>query len=36
MKEIDEWLGQYRKIWETRYSQLDDLLAAIKKQKEEK
>jgi DNA-binding transcriptional ArsR family regulator len=36
MKEIDEWLEQYRKIWETRYSQLDDLLAAIKKQKEEK
>src|ERR1043166_745203 len=36
MKEIDEWLEQYRKIWETRYSQLDDLLAAIKKEKGEK
>src|SRR4249919_2137405 len=36
MKEIDEWLAQYRKIWETRFSQLDDVLAAIKKQKEEK
>ena len=36
MKEIDEWLEQYRKIWEARYSQLDDILAAIKKQKEEK
>jgi len=36
MKEIDEWLEQYRKIWETRYNQLDDLLATIKKQKEEK
>ena len=36
MKEIDEWLEQYRKIWETRYSQLDDLLATIKKQKGEK
>src|SRR5690348_7197864 len=36
MKEVDEWLEQYRKIWETRYSQLDDLLARIKKQKEEK
>ena len=34
MKEIDEWLEQYRKIWETRYSQLDDLLATIKKQEE--
>ena len=36
MKEIDEWLEQYRKIWETRYSQLDDLLATIKKQRKEK
>jgi len=36
MKEIDEWLEQYRKIWETRYSQLDDLLATLKKREEEK
>ena len=36
MKEIDEWLAQYREIWEARYSQLDDLLATIKAQKEEK
>ena len=36
MKEIDEWLEQYRKIWETRYSQLDELLATIKKQGAEK
>ena len=36
MKEIDEWLEQYRKIWETRFSQLDDLLATIKKQAKEK
>lgn len=36
MKEIDEWLEQYRKIWETRYSQLDDLLATIKKREKEK
>lgn len=27
MKEIDKWLEQYRKIWETRFSQLDKLLA---------
>lgn len=32
MKEIDEWLEQYRKIWETRYSQLDELLSTISKQ----
>ena len=36
MKEIDKWLEQYRKIWETRISQLDDLLAATKKQEKEK
>jgi len=36
MKEIDEWLEQYRQIWEARYIQLDELLAAIKEQKEEK
>ena len=36
MKEIDTWLEQYRKIWETRFSQLEDVLATIKKQKEDK
>ena len=36
MKEIDEWLEQYRKIWETSYSQLDELLATIKKGELEK
>jgi DNA-binding transcriptional ArsR family regulator len=30
MKEIDEWLEQYRQIWETRYEQLDALLAELK------
>jgi len=33
MKEIDKWLDQYRKIWETRYNQLDTILSTIKKQK---
>ncbi|AYL95813.1 ArsR/SmtB family transcription factor [Mucilaginibacter celer] len=33
MKEIDKWLEQFRKIWETRFSQLDDLLSTLKKQK---
>ncbi len=32
MKEIDNWLEQFRKIWETRFNQLDNLLATIKKQ----
>ncbi len=33
MKEIDIWLEQFRKIWETRFNQLDTLLSTIKKQK---
>jgi len=33
MKEIDKWLGQFRKIWETRFNQLDNVLATIKKTK---
>ena len=36
MKEIDEWLEQYRKIWESRFTQLDELLGTIKKQEKEK
>jgi DNA-binding transcriptional ArsR family regulator len=33
MKDIDKWLEQFRKIWETRFNQLDTLLTTIKKQK---
>lgn len=33
MKEIDKWLEQFRKIWETRFNQLDKVLATLKKQK---
>ena len=29
MKEIDKWLEQFRKIWENRFSKLDNLLAKI-------
>lgn len=36
MKEIDKWLEQYRQIWETQFSQLDDVLATLKKQKGKK
>jgi len=35
MKEIDEWLEQYRKIWESRYEQLDVLLAEMKQQEKQ-
>lgn len=31
MKEVDKWLEQFRKIWETRYSQLDKVLDNMKK-----
>ena len=31
MKEIDKWLDQFRKIWETRFDQLDKLLSTMKK-----
>ncbi len=33
MKEIDKWIDQFRKIWETRFNQLDTVLSTIKKQK---
>jgi DNA-binding transcriptional ArsR family regulator len=33
MKEIDMWLEQFRKVWETQFNQLDNLLSTIKKQK---
>ena len=32
MKEIDKWLEQFRKIWETRFDQLDNLLVTFKNQ----
>jgi DNA-binding transcriptional ArsR family regulator len=33
MKEIDKWLEQFRQLWETRFEQLDNLLANLKKNK---
>jgi DNA-binding transcriptional ArsR family regulator len=33
MKEIDQWLEQFRKIWEQRFNQLDDLLQTLKTDK---
>ena len=33
MKEIDKWLNQFRKLWETRFNQLDIVLSTLKKQK---
>jgi len=36
MKEIDKWLEQYRKIWESRFEQLGEVLKVMKKKKTEK
>jgi len=31
MKEIDQWMEQFRSIWETRFKQLDNVLLTLKK-----
>ncbi|MFD2145357.1 ArsR/SmtB family transcription factor [Mucilaginibacter antarcticus] len=36
IKEVDKWIEQFRKIWETKFDQLDNLLATIKKTENEK
>lgn len=33
MQEVDHWISQFRKIWETRFNQLDEVLSNIKKQR---
>lgn len=33
IKEIDKWIEQFKKTLETQFSQLDNLLSTIKKQK---
>jgi len=33
MKEIDQWLNQFRAIWEIQFNQLDNVLSTIKKNK---
>lgn len=33
MKEIDKWLNQFRKIWEARFNQLDEVLSTLKNKK---
>lgn len=32
MKEIDQWLEPFRRVWESRFDQLDHLLSTIKQQ----
>jgi len=31
IKEVDQWLEQFRNIWETKFNQLDKVLSTIKK-----
>jgi DNA-binding transcriptional ArsR family regulator len=33
MKEIDKWLEQFKKIWESRFDELDKVLLTIKNNK---
>lgn len=35
MKEVDQWLEQFRKMWESRFDQLDNLLNTIKNKEDE-
>ena len=34
LRELNEWLEQYRRIWDERMTQLDDLLEELKEQRE--
>ena len=36
MKEIEKWLVQFKKIWETKFNQLDKVITNIKENKNEK
>jgi DNA-binding transcriptional ArsR family regulator len=33
IKEMDRWIEQFRKLWETRFNQLDNVLSTMKKNK---
>ena len=33
MKEMDNWLSQFRKFWENQFNQLDEVLSTIKNNK---
>jgi DNA-binding transcriptional ArsR family regulator len=34
MKEVDKWIEKFKKIWETRFNQLDKILSTMKKENE--
>lgn len=33
MKEVDQWLTQFREIWKTKFNQLDEILLTLNNQK---
>lgn len=33
IKEIDRWLEQFRKLWEQRFDQLDEVLTTLKRKR---
>ena len=35
MKEIDQWLAQFKAIWESRFNELDNILANLKNKTDE-
>jgi DNA-binding transcriptional ArsR family regulator len=35
MKEIDQWMEQFKSIWEDRFKELDNILLILKKDKHE-
>lgn len=34
MKEIDQWMEQFKKMWESRFNQLDHLLSTLSAEKQ--
>ena len=36
LKEVSDWVGKYREIWEMRFSRLDEYLLDLKKQDRKK
>jgi DNA-binding transcriptional ArsR family regulator len=35
MQELDHWLAQFRKMWETQFNQLDNVLTQLKNKKKD-
>ena len=33
LRELDDWLGRYRRLWDERFEQLDDVLRDLERNK---